>query len=42
METIHLKIGVVQIDSEVAKISANLEHAAELVNVAARQGTQIV
>jgi N-carbamoylputrescine amidase len=42
METRHLNIGVVQIDSEVGTISANLEHAGELVNAAARQGAQIV
>jgi N-carbamoylputrescine amidase len=32
----------VQIDSEVGNISANLEHAGELVEAAARQGAQIV
>jgi len=42
METRHLNIGVVQIDSEVGNVSANLEHAEELVNAAARQGAQIV
>ncbi|HSL46965.1 MAG TPA: carbon-nitrogen hydrolase family protein [Anaerolineales bacterium] len=42
METRHLKIGVVQVDSEVGNVSANLEHAGELVNAAARQGAQIV
>lgn len=42
MDTRHLKIGVVQIDSQVGNVSANLEHAGELVNVAARKGAQIV
>lgn len=42
METRHLNIGVVQMDSEVGNVSANLEHAGELVNVAARMGAQIV
>lgn len=42
METRHIKIGVVQMDSEVGDVSANLEHACELVHVAARQGAQIV
>ena len=42
METKHLTLGVVQIDSEVGNISANLEHAGELVEAAARQGAQIV
>jgi N-carbamoylputrescine amidase len=42
METRHLNIGVVQMDSEVGNVSANLEHAGELVNAAARQGAQIV
>ena len=42
METRHLIIGVVQIDSEVGNVSANLEHAGELVYSAARQGAQIV
>lgn len=42
METRHLDIGVVQIDSEVGNTSANLEHAGELVQAAARQGAQIV
>jgi N-carbamoylputrescine amidase len=42
METRHLNIGVVQIDSEVGNITANLEHAAELVHLAAQQGAQIV
>jgi N-carbamoylputrescine amidase len=42
METRHLRIGVVQIDSEVGNISANLVHAGELVNVASRQGAEIV
>lgn len=42
METRHLKIGVIQIDSKVGNVPANLEHARELVNVAARQGAQIV
>lgn len=38
----HLNIGVVQMDSEVGNVFANLEHAGELVQVAARQGAQIV
>lgn len=42
METRHLTLGVVQIDSEVGNVSANLEHAGELVRAAARQGAQIV
>jgi N-carbamoylputrescine amidase len=42
MEKRSLNIGVVQIDSEVGNISANLEHASKLVNTAARQGAQIV
>jgi N-carbamoylputrescine amidase len=42
MKTRHLNIGVVQIDSAVGNVSANLEHAGELVNAAARQGAQIV
>ena len=42
MGTRHLTMGVVQIDSEVGNISANLEHAGELVREASRQGAQIV
>ena len=42
METRHLNIGVVQMDSEVGNISANLEQAGELVYAAAQQGAQIV
>jgi N-carbamoylputrescine amidase len=42
METMHLNIGVVQIDSKVGEISANLEHARDLVHEAARQGAEIV
>src|SRR5215510_1795038 len=42
METRHLNIGVVQMDSEVGNVSANLEHAGELVNSVARQGAEIV
>ena len=42
MEAKHLNIGVVQMDSEVGNVSANLEHAGELVNTAAGQGAQIV
>jgi N-carbamoylputrescine amidase len=42
METRHLNIGVVQMDSEVGNVLANLEHAGELINIAARQGAQIV
>jgi N-carbamoylputrescine amidase len=42
METKHLTLGVVQMDSEVGNVSANLEHAGELVRAAARQGAQIV
>jgi predicted amidohydrolase len=38
----HLDIGVVQMDSEVGNVSANLEHAGEFVNAAAQQGAQIV
>jgi len=42
METRHLTLGVVQMDSEVGNGSANLEHAGELVRAGARQGAQIV
>src|SRR5512138_1315528 len=42
MKTRQLTLGVVQMDSEVGNISANLEHAGELVQAAARQGAQIV
>lgn len=42
METRHLNIGAVQMDSGVGTISANLEHAGELVYAAAREGAQIV
>lgn len=42
METRHLTLGVVQMDSEVGNISDNLEHAEELIKAAARQGAQIV
>jgi N-carbamoylputrescine amidase len=42
METRYLNIGVVQMDSEVGNISANLEHAGELINTAAREGAKIV
>ncbi|HEU0293068.1 MAG TPA: carbon-nitrogen hydrolase family protein [Anaerolineales bacterium] len=42
METRHLNIGVVQIDSKVGNVSANLEHAGELIQAATRQGAQIV
>jgi len=42
METRHLKIAVIQMDSEVGNVCANLEDAGELINVAARQGAQIV
>jgi N-carbamoylputrescine amidase len=42
METRHLNIGVVQIDSEVGNVYANLEHAGELVNETVRRGAQIV
>jgi N-carbamoylputrescine amidase len=42
MEKMHLSIGVLQTDSEVGNVAANLEHAAELINVAAGQGAQIV
>ncbi len=42
MESRHLKIGVVQIDSEVGNVSANLEDAGEFIHAAARQGAQIV
>lgn len=42
METRHLVIGAVQMDSAVGNIPANLEHAAELVSTAARQGARIV
>ena len=42
METRHLNIGVVQMDSEVGNVSANLEHAGELVNATAQQGAHIV
>lgn len=42
MEPRHVNIAVVQVDSEVGNVSANLEHAGELVNVAAQQGAEIV
>ncbi len=42
MEKRYLKFGVVQIDSKVGNVSANLEHAGNLVHAAARQGAQIV
>jgi N-carbamoylputrescine amidase len=42
MKTTHLTLGVVQMDSEVGNISANLECAGELVQAAARQGAQII
>lgn len=42
METRYLQLGVVQMDSEVGNVSTNLEHAGELVHVAARQGAKIV
>jgi N-carbamoylputrescine amidase len=42
METRHLKIGVVQMDSEVGQISTNLEQAGELVEAAAKGGAQVV
>jgi N-carbamoylputrescine amidase len=42
METRSLVVGVVQMDSEVANVSVNLEHAGELIQAAARQGAQIV
>ena len=42
MVTRHLTLGVVQMDSQVGQISANLEHAGELVRGAARQGAQLV
>src|SRR5262245_28496162 len=42
METRPLNIGVVQMNSAVGNVSANLEHAGELVHVAAQQGAQIV
>ena len=42
METRHLKIGVVQMDSQVGQISANLEYAGELVDAAAKEGAQVV
>ena len=42
METRHVNIAVVQVDSEVGNVSANLEHAGELVNAAAQQGAEIV
>lgn len=42
METRHLNVGVVQMDSEVGKITANLECAGDLVSAAAREGAQIV
>jgi N-carbamoylputrescine amidase len=35
-------MGVVQMDSEVGNLSANLEHAGELINAAARQEAQLV
>ena len=42
METRQLNIGVVQMDSEVGNVTANLEHAGELVYAAAQQGAQLV
>jgi N-carbamoylputrescine amidase len=42
MKMRHLTVSVVQMDSQVGKTSANLEHAGELVRAAARQGAQIV
>jgi N-carbamoylputrescine amidase len=42
METRYLKAGVVQMDSEMGNVSANLEHAGELVYAAARQGGKII
>jgi N-carbamoylputrescine amidase len=42
MNTRHLMIGVVQMDSEVGNASANLNHAGEFVQEAAQQGAQIV
>ena len=42
MKKRYLNIGVVQTDSEVGNISANLEHAGELIHEAAHQGAQIV
>lgn len=42
METRYLQLGVVQMDSEVGNISANLEHAGELIHAATRQGAEIV
>lgn len=42
METRHLHLGVVQMDSEVGNVSANLERAGELIHAAAEQGAQIV
>lgn len=42
MKMRHLTLGVVQMDSQVGKVSANLEHAGDLVQAAARQEAQIV
>ena len=42
MQTRNLAIGVVQMNSEVGNLAANLAHAGELVNATARQGAQIV
>jgi N-carbamoylputrescine amidase len=38
----HLKLGVVQMDSQVGQVAANLDHAEVLVEEAARLGAQIV
>lgn len=42
MRTRTLTIGVVQMDSQVGNVSANLEHAGEWVRAAAQQGAQLV
>jgi N-carbamoylputrescine amidase len=42
METRQLRLGVVQMDSEVGNVSANLAHAGELIHAAAGQGAQVI
>ena len=42
MESKSIRLGVVQMDCQVGNISANLAHAGELVQAAARQGAQII
>ena len=42
MKTRYLYVGVVQMDSDLGNVYANLKHAGELVYAAAQQGAQIV